>query len=56
MKEKRDIMLPVYVTESEKKIVDGLRDKMQLISKSKVSRADAILKAINFLSGSMPLK
>jgi hypothetical protein len=49
-------MLPVYVTEDEKRIIDGLRDKMQLVTRNKVSRADAILKAISFSSGQMPLK
>lgn len=48
-------MLPVYVTKDEKKIIDGLRDKMQLVSRSKVSRADAILKAIEYSTGNMPL-
>ncbi len=53
---KRDIQLPLAVNQQEQKIIDGFRDKLQLVSPGKVSRADAVLKAIRFADGQMLLK
>ena len=56
MKDKRNKSIPLYLTETEKGVVTAFRDKLQLVSKNKVSYADACLKAILFATGKMPLK
>lgn len=52
MKDLRTEKIQLVATEKEKKIIDAFRDKLQLVTpRQKVSRVDAILKAIDFANG-----
>jgi hypothetical protein len=54
MKELRNKSIQLRVSETELKIIDRLRDKLQIVTpRQKVSRTDAILKAIEHADGKL---
>jgi hypothetical protein len=56
MKEFRDKIATIAFTYRELKFLDSVKDKHQLVSKRKVSRADVIIQALEFSNGKMPIK
>lgn len=54
-KELRDNPISVNFTDSELKLIDGYRDRLQLVNKKKVSRADVIVMSIKHAMGTLIL-
>jgi hypothetical protein len=54
MKDLRNIKISLCFSESELKLLDALKDKLQIVTpRQKVSRTDAILKAIQHANGKL---